>query len=198
LPLHKVEELTENIGKRTALEIKSKDAYGVSTTIANLKEVLGDNYRVLSREEQHSYIYKAIRVEKLMALIIISALLILASFTTFLTLSMLVLSKEKDIAYLMSMGASKMLVTKIYIFIGAIIGAIGTLMGILIGGSICLLQEKYGFIGMGVDSALVDAYPVKLIMSDITFVAVISFSISLLISLKPAYQSYNINIKENI
>ena len=133
-----------------------------------------------------------------MALIIISALLILASFTTFLTLSMLVLSKEKDIAYLMSMGASKMLITKVYLCIGGLIGAFGTTTGIVIGGGVCLLQEKYGFIGMGVESALIDAYPVKLLTEDMIFVAVISFSISLLISLRPAYQSYNIDIKENI
>ncbi len=198
LPIHLVETLTENVGRRTALEIKTSSDYSIAATIDNLKEALGEGYRVLGNEEQHSYIYKAIRVEKLMALIIISALLILASFTTFLTLSMLVLSKEKDIAYLMSMGASKMLVTKIYLCIGGLIGAFGTATGILIGGGACMLQEKYGFIGMGVDSALVDAYPVKLLNEDMIFVAVISFSISLLISLRPAYQSYNIDIKENI
>ena len=198
LPLHLVEDLTENIGRRTALEIKTKSDYGIESTIENLKSTLGVGYRVLGNEEQHSYIYKAIKVEKLMALIIISALLILASFTTFLTLSMLVLSKEKDIAYLMSMGASKMLITNIYLFIGALIGAIGTIAGLIIGGGLCLLQEKFGFIGMGVESALVDAYPIELLYSDVIFVAVISFSISIFISLKPAYQSYKVDIKENI
>lgn len=198
LPLHKVEELTENIGKRTALEIKSKSEVSIASTIDNLKKGLGKKFRILNSEEQHSYIYKAIRIEKLMALIIISALLILASFTTFLTLSMLVLSKEKDIAYLMSMGAPKTLITKIYLCIGGLIGAIGTLLGIIIGGGVCLLQEKYGFIGMGVDSALVDAYPVELVARDILFVALISFGISLIISLKPAYQAFNVDLKENI
>lgn len=198
LPLNEVEELTDNIGKRTALEIKTKENFSIKKTIHNLKKTLGDDFRILGSEEQHSYIYKAIKVEKLMALIIISALLILASFTTFLTLSMLVLSKEKDIAYLMSMGAPKALITKVYLIIGGLIGFIGTSIGVILGSLLCFLQEKYGFIGMGVESALVDAYPVKLEYSDIWFVTLISFGISLLISIKPAYKSYHVNIKENL
>jgi lipoprotein-releasing system permease protein len=99
---------------------------------------------------------------------------------------MLVIDKKKDITILSSLGATPQLIQSIFISEAFVIAGIGATIGILIGSFLCWLQDRVGLVGMGMENAVVLDYPVKLIFSDVAFVAMVMIIITLSIAWLPA------------
>ncbi len=186
VPLSFTQELLNYGEKRTALEIKVMEEFDVATVQDSLKKLLGDNFRVLNDEQQHSDIYKLMRIEKLFVFIIFSIILGIASFNIFFSLTMLAIDKKKDIAVLFSMGAPKRLIRQIFLGEGAIIALGGAIMGLVLAWLIILIQQEYGFISMGMQTSVLMAYPVKMEISDFFYTALTIMFITFLASIRPA------------
>jgi lipoprotein-releasing system permease protein len=99
---------------------------------------------------------------------------------------MLVIDKKKDVAILSAMGASPMLIKRIFLSEGALIAFLGAAIGLLLGGAICWLQDQYGLVGMGMENALVANYPIKLKSIDFVTTSSVIIAITFLISFYPA------------
>ena len=99
---------------------------------------------------------------------------------------MLAIEKKKDVSMLYALGATPALIRKIFLAEGAIVALSGAIVGIIFGVLICWLQMSYGIVSMGMTTALVDAYPVKLIWQDIFFTGIIIVIITLAVSYIPA------------
>ena len=127
-----------------------------------LKEFLGDDFKVLTSEEIHSDFFKVLKIEKLFVFITFSFILAIASFNIFFSLTMLAIDKKKDIAILSSFGASKKLIRSVFLTEGALISFLGAFLGLFLGLVICLVQQQFGIVSMGMETAVVDAYPVKM------------------------------------
>jgi lipoprotein-releasing system permease protein len=104
---------------------------------------------------------------------------------------MLVIDKRKDIAILTSLGAGKPLIQGIFFFEGMMISVSGCVLGMLAGFIFCVLQQQYGFIKMGGQMMVIDAYPIHLNINDFIIVfltvgsiAVIASGISARLSVK--------------
>lgn len=186
VPLEFAEDLFAYHGKRTAYEIIIEEGYETDNVQSQLKTILGPNFKVLNADEQHEALYRAIKVEKLFVNLAFIFILIVVSFNIFFALSMLALEKKKDISMLFAMGANSRTVTQIFIIEGMIIGLSGMFLGLLIGYILCYGQENYGWVSMGLEMAVADAYPLEIRWYDFFGTAVLITIITFLSSLNPA------------
>lgn len=197
-PLSFVEQLMDYKDRRTSIEVKTKQGYSVEKVIRRINSVLGNSYTILNRDQQHASLYKAIRIEKLFGFITFSFILAIASLNIFFSLTMLGIEKKKDISVLYSMGVTKGLVRKIFLFQGGMIAFTGASIGLLSGLIICLLQQQFGFVSMGMQTSIVHSYPVKLNPLDFLLTGISILTITLLVSFSPARTASNINVRDNL
>ncbi|MCP9770852.1 ABC transporter permease [Lacihabitans sp. LS3-19] len=198
LPLETVEELIESPGKRTSLEITLKKNANVDLVKSELKKFLGKDMQIKDRDEQNESLLKAIKIEKFFIFIALFFIIGIASFNIFYALSMLVIDKKDDIETLSSIGASKSLIRNIFLAEGFVISLVGISVGLVLGLGVCLIQMKYGIVSLGMQYATVDAYPVKLLISDILYSVVGIFLITLLASLVPATKALKFMLNQKI
>lgn len=186
LPLATVEQLIDAPGKRTSLEITIMPGYEVTPIKNKITKILGANLQIKDRDEQNESLLKAIKIEKLFIFVALFFIIGIASFNIFYALSMLVIDKKDDIQTLSSIGAGQSLVKTIFLAEGFLISFIGICLGLVLGLGICFIQMHFGVISLGMQYATVDAYPVKIILSDIVFSVFGIFLITFLASLLPA------------
>lgn len=127
------------------------------------------------------------QIEKWMTFLILCFILAIALFNVVGSLSMLMLEKKDDVRTLRNMGADDELIRRIFLFEGWMISTMGALIGIVIGLFLCYLQQEFGLIKLGQASGafLVDAYPVRIVFSDILIVFVTVLSIGFLAAWYP-------------
>lgn len=198
VPLDFALDLFDYGNRRTSLEIKVHNDYGIDDVKERLQVVLGDEFKVLTSEEIHADFFKVLKIEKLFVFIIFSFILAIASFNIFFSLTMLAIDKRKDIAILASMGASKKLIKSIFLTEGAIISLSGAITGLLLGLVICVIQQQFGLVSMGMQTAVIDAYPVKMQFPDFLYTGMSIILITLLSSYRPAVIASKIEIQGNI
>lgn len=136
-----------------------------------IKDILGDDYKVYDQYEQQETLYKMMKAEKLAVYLILTFILIMATFNVIGTLSMLIIDKNKDITLLKAMGSDNTLIKKIFINEGLLISVVGGILGLLLGIIAVLIQQYFGIIRLGNGgSYIIDAYPVALQFTDIILV----------------------------
>jgi len=198
VPLRLMQQLLDYSDKRTAIEIKVKDGVWIDGVRNRLRDLLGDDFVVQNSDEQHASLLKAVKVEKLFMNITISFILAIASLNIFFSLTMLAIDKKKDVAILFSMGASTNLIKTIFLFEGMLIAFTGAISGLLMGYAICALQQKFGFVSMGMETSLVDAYPVKMEVWDFVTTGITILLITFIISYRPALRASKVSIKDTL
>ncbi|GAB3575604.1 FtsX-like permease family protein [Spirosoma luteolum] len=154
-----------------------------------LQKQLGSRLVVQTRDDLNVSLYRAIRVEKLFVTLTLALIILVASINIFFSLSMLVIEKKGDISILYALGATPDLIRRIFLTEGAIIALTGATTGLLLGIVLCLAQQSYGFISMGMTSAIVDAYPVRLDLADIVLTGALVLLITVLTSWFPAQRA---------
>ena len=195
-----VEKLFEKKNKITALELKINEKQDVYKIKSDIKNIVGDDYNVLTIEEQHSDLYKILKTEKLIVFIIFSFILIISSFNIFFLLSMHAIDKKRDLSILLSLGFTEKSIKKIFYYESMIISILGIIIGGALGVLLCVLQNEYGLVSLGMETAIIKYYPVKVKLSDILIIVSIVFFISIIASIKPsliAIQKINLNLLNN-
>ena len=195
-----VEKLFEKKNKITALELKINEKQDVYKIKSDIKNIVGDDYNVLTIEEQHSDLYKILKTEKLIVFIIFSFILIISSFNIFFLLSMHAIDKKRDLSILLSLGLTEKSIKKIFYYESMIISILGIIIGGALGVLLCVLQNEYGLVSLGMETAIIKYYPVKVKLSDIVIIVSIVFFISIIASIKPsliAIQKINLNLLNN-
>ena len=176
-PIDFLRDLLEYTNQVSSIEVRLSPGADQKKTQKAIAELFGDNFIVQNRYEQQELFYKVMKGERLAIFVILSFILIIASFNIIGSLTMLIIEKERDIGILKSLGADNSLIKKIFIFEGWLISAIGTISGLTIGFIVCLLQQKFSIIKLSGDSLLLNAYPVEMRMTDFFIVAVTVMSI---------------------
>jgi len=168
----------------TAVEIGIDAGSEVDKVKNEVKHILGNSYEVRNRFEQQELLYKVMKSEKWAVFLILTFILIIAIFNVIGTLTMLVLEKKNDISILWTLGANNKLLKKIFFIEGILISSFGALLGLILGGLICWIQQTWGIISMSSGRTfVVDAYPVSMHFSDFFLV----FITVLLIGFLAAY-----------
>lgn len=164
--------LFDREGELTSLELRLKPGSNFERVKAQIQEMAGTRFVVRDRYEQQEDTFRIMKVEKLMAYIFLTFILVIACFNIIGSLSMLMIDKRNDVVTLRNLGASDRQIIRIFLFEGRMISAIGAVIGIAIGLLLCLLQQQFGLIGLGSTegSFVVDAYPVSVHPWDIVIV----------------------------
>jgi lipoprotein-releasing system permease protein len=197
VPLNFAQRLLNYGNRRTALYVRVGSSFKLDNVKDELRESLGANFVVQDSDEQHVSLLKAIKIEKLFVFITFAFILLIASLNIFFSLSMLVIDKRKDIAVL-AMGASEQTVRKSFLLVGAIVALVGAVSGLVLGVSICWIQQTFHIVSMGMATSIVDSYPVKMQASDIFFICLAIIAITLAVSIRPALNAGRMDVKENL
>ena len=149
----------------------------ILTSIHFTRRLFGQDGMVSSisdRYEQQDDTFRIMKIEKLMAYIFLTFILVIACFNIIGSLSMLIIDKKDDVVTLRNLGASDHQITRIFLFEGRMISAIGAVIGIAIGLLLCWIQQQYGLVRLGSSegSFIVDAYPVSVHPMDIVIIFV--------------------------
>lgn len=166
--------LFDHDGMLSSLQIRLKPGSDLAAVKKQMREIVGSKYRVLDRFEQQSDTFNIMQIEKVLAYVFLTFILMVACFNIISSLSMLIIDKKADAATLRSLGATDKQIRSIFLFEGRIISAIGAVVGILLGLLLCWLQQEFGLVHMG-DSAgsfVVNAYPVSVHYDDVAIVFV--------------------------
>ncbi len=156
----------------SSLEIKLKDETNIAKSQKEIEQILGNDFIVQNRYQQQESSFQMMNIEKWMTFLILCFILVIAVFNVVGSLSMLIVEKQKDVIMLRNMGADNRLVSWIFLFEGWLISIFGAIIGIVLGLSLCLLQQYFGLLRMGNESGVfvVDAYPLIVEASDVFFV----------------------------
>ncbi|MBR1469034.1 MAG: ABC transporter permease [Prevotella sp.] len=162
----------EQQGMVSSLELRLKDGSNLSAVKREMRRIAGEKYRVLDRFEQQADTFKIMQIEKLIAYIFLTFILVVACFNIISSLSMLIIDKKNDIATLRNLGADDRQITSIFLFEGRMIAAIGAVIGILLGLLLCWLQQEFGLVGMGGTTGMfvINPYPVSVHYSDVLII----------------------------
>ena len=146
-----------------------------------IAQVMGEGYNIHDRYEQQKDFFRILRVEKLLTSLLLAFILLIATFNGIGALSMLIIDKKNDIRILSHLGANEQLIKRIFLFEGWLVNAIGAIGGVVVGLTICLLQEHFGLLklGNGVEY-VISAYPVAVQGLDILLVIGIVLILSLI------------------
>jgi len=189
LPLRLVKKLLEYDHQVTSLEIGIVKGAGNERIQRDVERLAGDKFTVKNRFQQQEILYKIMKSERWAIFLILSFILLIATFNVIGSLSMLILDKKRDIAILQCLGAGPAKVKRIFMTEGLLISAIGALGGLLLGAIICILQQVFGLVKLGsADSTfVVSAYPVHMQFTDFLFVFATVMIIGILATWYPVY-----------
>lgn len=165
-------QLFDQDGMLSSLQLRLKPGTDLSTAKREIKAAAGEKFRVLDRFEQQAGTFRIMQIEKVLAYVFLTFILIVACFNIISSLSMLIIDKKNDINTLHNLGANDRQIQSIFLYEGRIISAVGALIGIGLGLALCGLQQAFGFVKMGESSGtfIVNAYPVSVHYWDVLVV----------------------------
>ena len=185
-PITFVQNLINKSNTASALEIKLHDVEDMLEVQRSLSNKLGEKYLVSTRFEQQEFLYKILNTEKLVVFLILLFIIIISAFNIVGSITILIIDKKNDIKSLVKLGLHKDSIKNIF-FYKSMLGVIsGSLIGLLTGFFLALLQQKFGLITMGEGSFVIDSYPVIILFKDMVIVQLVVVFIGLLASWLPS------------
>ena len=172
----------EQQGMVSSLELRLKPGSDFEAVKREMQKIAGDDFYVKDRFEQQDETFKIMKIEKLIAYVFLTFILIVACFNIIGSLSMLIIDKKDDVITLRNLGATDKQISRIFLFEGRLISAIGAVIGIAIGLLLCWLQQTYGIVKLGSSSGsfVVNAYPVSVHPEDIVLIFATVFAVGFL------------------
>ena len=168
------QRLFDREGRVSAVELKLKDGLKTDRVKEQLRSKLGERFKVEDRYEQQNDVFRVMRIEKFISYLFLSFILLVACFNIIGSLSMLMIDKRQDIQTLRSLGANDSQICTIFRLEGHIICLAGALLGLILGGILCWIQQEYGVVTMGDSegSFIIETYPVSVYWTDILLILV--------------------------
>ncbi len=187
VPIAEARTLFDYETEVSALEIKLKKGTDINKVQQSIEKVLGDELNVKNRYQQQESTFKMMTIEKWVSFLMLCFILIIAVFNIVSSLSMLIVDKRQDVQTLRNLGADNRLISRIFLFEGWMISAIGAVSGIILGVLLCLGQLQFGWLQLGSGSGAfrVDAYPVHVVTSDLVLILITVLLIGFLSVLYP-------------
>jgi lipoprotein-releasing system permease protein len=174
----------------SAIAVKLKNMNLATQVKREFFDSVGPEYVYRTWMEANQNFFAALKLEKLTMFIILTLIILVASFNIVSTLSVMVVEKTKDIGILKAIGMSSQRIKMIFTFEGLIIGCLGILFGVTGGVILCLLLKKYQFIKLPQDVYYLDRLPVSLVIwPDITLIIAAALAITLLSTVYPAVKA---------
>ena len=173
----------------SGVELTVDDVYKADKISTLVSTELGSPFYVRSWMEMNANLFAALKLEKIGMFILLAMVVLIGSFSIVTTLVMLVMEKTRDIAIIMSMGATSGMIRRIFMFQGTIIGVIGTLLGYALGLSLGWLLKRYQFIKLPENVYTLDHLPIIITLSDVLIIGASAMLLCFLATLYPARQA---------
>jgi lipoprotein-releasing system permease protein len=170
----------------SVIEVKVNDIYKATSIGKAIIDRVGNSLDFTDWISMNQSIFQALVLERLVMFITIGLIVLVAALNIVATLIMMVLEKTRDIAILLSMGATKDNIRRIFILQGVIIGVIGTFFGVIIGQIVSQVADKYHLISLAPDVYTIAYVPFKAAPLDSAIVAAAAILISFLATLYPS------------
>ena len=174
--------LFDQQGMVSSLSLRLKPGSDFNRVKKQLLKIADGKYHVRDRYEQQDDTFRIMKIEKLIAYIFLTFILMVACFNIIGSLSMFIIDKRQDVVTLRNLGASDSQITRIFLFEGRMISALGAVIGIVVGLLLCWLQQTFGLIRLGnaAGSFIVDAYPVSVHPWDVVLVFITVLAVGFL------------------
>jgi ABC-type lipoprotein release transport system permease subunit len=190
VPLRFIEPLLEKKNQVSAIEIRLRNDASMDKIRSQIEENAGDSFLVKNRFQQRDSFYKVMKSEKFISFMILLFIMMVAAFNTVGSLYMLVIEKKKDLKIFASMGLTANQARRVFLFEGIILAIFGGLVGIILGGVICWLQQEYSIINFSSSEGfIIDSYPVRIKAADFLYVFLTIVGLGFITSLYPAYKA---------
>jgi lipoprotein-releasing system permease protein len=170
----------------SVIEFKVDDIYRASSLAEQIRDAAGKGYETTTWMEQNRSLLSALRLERLVTILTIGLIVVVAALNIFITLAMMVMEKNRDIALLMSMGAKNRQVWSVFTLHGLLIGAFGTLLGLILGYGSSWLGGRYKLIPLQADVYALASVPFHARPWDGVWITLAALSISFLATLYPS------------
>ena len=178
VPLRFARRLLDYNDEVTGIELRLANGADADRIQEKIATIVGPEFKVQNRFQQQEILYKIMKSEKWAVFLILTFILIVASFNVVGSLTMLILDKQKDIGILRSLGAKDAVIKQIFFFEGLLISLSGAVAGLLLGLLVCYVQLKFGLVKLqGGGSFIINAYPVKMMLTDFIYVFITIFII---------------------
>ncbi len=178
VPLHFAQDIFDKQGYITSLAVKLHKNTNLDGIKNELRQTLGPEFQVKDRLEQQQDTFNIMEIEKFMAYLFLSFIVLVACFNIISSVSMLIIDKRDDVQTLRHLGASDKDIVRIFLMEGRMIALIGAVVGVIIGVLLCLGQQVFGWLRLGdaEGNFIVNAYPVSVHLLDvfIVFITVIA------------------------
>jgi lipoprotein-releasing system permease protein len=185
-------------GRASGIELRVDDIYKASAIAARIRSDLGYPFWAKDWMQSNRNLFSALKLEKVVMFIILVLIVMVAAFNIISTLIMIVMEKNKDIGILMTMGATRRTIRRIFALEGLFIGIVGTVSGTALGGLLCWLLRKYKFIHLPNDVYYITTLPVSFDPAILLLVGGSSILICFLATLYPSRQASRIDPAEAI
>jgi len=186
VPLGTAQRLIGVSDVANVIEVKVDDIYQAKVVGQNITKRIGDNFDFTDWMTMNETLFQALSLERVVTFITIGLIVLVAALNIVATLIMMVLEKTRDIAILMSMGATNENIRRIFILQGVIIGIVGTVFGVIIGQVACYFADKYHLIRLAPEVYTIAYVPFKASPLDAAIVAAAAILISFLATLYPS------------
>jgi lipoprotein-releasing system permease protein len=170
------------------VEVRFSDPYLALSQVKEVKRRLDAPYRVVDWKELNHNLFMALAVQKFAISLVLLLIIVVAAFNMIASLTMIVLSKVREIAILKSMGAGSMAVARVFLVGGTTIAGVGTALGIVYGLLICVLARYYGY-PLDPKVYMIGELPVEIPIPEIVGVAGVTLAICLLATIFPAVRA---------
>jgi lipoprotein-releasing system permease protein len=170
----------------SVIEFKIDDIYRASTLADQIRDAAGKGYETTTWMEQNRSLLSALRLERLVTILTIGLIVVVAALNIFITLAMMVMEKNRDIAVLMSMGARKRQVWAVFTLHGLLIGGFGTLLGLILGYGTSWLGGHYKLVPLQADVYALASVPFHARPWDGVWITLAALGISFLATLYPS------------
>jgi len=177
----------------TAVEVKVGDPYQSAEIAAKIEKTLSLPYLARDWMQMNRNLFSALKLEKIVMFIILTLIILVASFNIVSNLIMIVIEKSREIAILKAMGATRRGIMSIFMIHGLIIGTSGTAAGVLGGYMLCELLKTYKFINLPADVYYLSYLPVKISLFDFIVVPAAAIFISFIATVYPSWQAAKVD-----
>jgi lipoprotein-releasing system permease protein len=170
----------------SVLEFKVDDIYRAPAIGDQIEAAAGKGFQTTNWMEQNRALFRALRLERVVTFITIGLIVFVAALNILISLIMMVMEKTRDIAVLVSMGARRQQVRRIFIWQGLLIGILGTALGLVAGYTAAILAGHYHWIKLSAEVYAMDYVPFVPRPMDGVLVAAVSLAISFIATVYPS------------
>jgi lipoprotein-releasing system permease protein len=191
--LNAAQRLFDLANVASVVQFKVDDIYQAEAVAETIRQAAGQGFETTTWMEQNRSLFSALRLERLVTILTIGLIELVAALNIFITLAMMVMEKNRDIAVLMSMGARKRQVWAIFTLHGLLIGAVGTLLGLALGYCTSWVGDRYKLIPLDAQVYALPSVPFHAQPLDGVWIALAALTISFLATLYPAVAAARLN-----